>query len=296
MGAVILATASFATLDSLTKLASATLPLALVIWTRYLVMTGATGLTQWPQRGRGLWATHHLGLQLARGACLVACSAFGFLALQHMSVGEFTAVVMLTPLVITAAAALQLGEQVSVLRWGCVAAGFGGALLVIRPTGDDVNWALLYPLGLVAANAAYQVLTSRLARLGENAGTMQFFTGAVGLGAASVVLPFTGLGPAIGQQPWLWGLLAALGFMGWVGHRFLTVAYLHAPASRLTPYLYLQIGFGMLGGWWLFGQVPDALSVLGVALIALGGVAGTWLAAREQAAALAALQAEPSRF
>lgn len=283
---VTLAVACFAALDTLTKLLAGLVPLAIVIWSRYLFLLLVTGGTQIPRRGRAAWHTRHLGLQLTRGLCLLMCSVFAFLSLRHMPVAEFTAVVMLTPLVITAAAAATLGESVSLWRWACVLGGFVGALVVIRPDADDFNWALLFPLGLVATNAAYQVLTSRLARANEDAGTMQLFTGLVGMGLSSLALPFVwqGMPPA-----WVCAVLAGVGAMGLLGHGFLIRAYSHAPASRLTPYLYLQIGFAMIGGWLMFGQVPDRWACIGVGLIAACGVAGTWLAARERAAAVRAL-------
>jgi len=285
---VMLAVACFAALDSVTKLLAGLLPLVVVIWSRYLFLLVVTGATQLPRRGRAAWHTRHLSLQVLRGLCLLSCSAFAFLSLQHMPVGEFTAVVMLTPLVITGAAAAMLGERVSVWRWLCVLGGFAGALVVIRPDSDDFNWALLYPLGLVATNAAYQVMTSRLAR-DDDAGTIQLYTGAVGLVVTSLGLPFFWPAP---PALWVYGLLLLLGLFSLLGHQFLINAYGKAPASRLTPFLYLQIGFAMLLGWLMFGQVPDRWAWLGVALIAACGVAGTWLAGRERAAAHAATNAE----
>ena len=47
-----------------------------------------------------------------------------------------------------------------------------------------------------------------------------------------------------------------MGLMGTVGHFLLILAYQRAPASTLTPYLYVQIGFAMLGGWG--GFLPGA--------------------------------------
>ncbi len=47
-----------------------------------------------------------------------------------------------------------------------------------------------------------------------------------------------------------------------------------APASRITPYMYAQIGFATLAGWLAFGHTPDVWTVLGIALIAVCGVLG----------------------
>ena len=269
---VTLAVACFAALDSCTKWVGTLAPLALVVWCRYLVTTVIVAPAQWLRRGRQSWRTQHLGWQVVRGTSLLGCSVFAFLSLRHMSVGEFTAVVMLTPLVITAAAGRALGERVPLVRWLCVLGGFAGAMLVIRPTRGDFNWALLFPLGLVASNAAYQLLTGRLAKAGEDAGTMQLYTGLVGLLFSSVPLALTWTLPS---QPQAWGWLVAVGVLGMLGHQFLIHAYQKVPASALTPFLYLQIGFGMVMGWWMFNQVPDAWSLAGVGLIALCGVLGT---------------------
>jgi drug/metabolite transporter (DMT)-like permease len=118
---------------------------------------------------------------------------------------------------------------------------------------------------------------------------MQLYTGAVGLGLSTVLLPWywDSLTPA------LWAWLGLLGVLGLLGHQFLIGAYRHAPASSLTPFLYLQIAFAMLMGWLMFNQVPDLLAWLGVGLIAACGVAGTWLAAQESAAARSVMVDEP---
>ena len=71
-----------------------------------------------------------------------------------------------------------------------------------------------------------------------------------------------------------WALLCLMGFMGTVGHFILILAYQRAPASTLTPYLYAQIAFAMLGGWLVFSQMPDRYSLIGMALIAVCGAAG----------------------
>ena len=68
---------------------------------------------------------------------------------------------------------------------------------------------------------------------------------------------------------------------GTVGHYMMILAYARAPVSTLTPFLYAQIGFAMLGGWLAFSHVPDDLSLLGMGMIAVCGATGAWLAVRE---------------
>lgn len=267
----------FAVLDTTTKVISNSVPLLMALWFRYAFQAVATTLAVLPTRGLSVLRTAHPKFQLLRGLLLLFTSLFAFFSLRHMPVGEFTAIVMITPLVITLLASLTLGERVSWLRWTLVVGGFAGTIIIIRPDGDDFNWAMLLPLGLVICNAWFQILTSRLART-EDPFTMHFYTGWVGTLAASLALPFVWAS----LDSWtLWASLCLMGLMGTVGHFMMILAYGRAPVSTLTPFIYAQIGFAMLGGWIAFSHVPDRWSMLGMAMIAICGAVGAWLAVRQ---------------
>jgi drug/metabolite transporter (DMT)-like permease len=177
----------------------------------------------------------------------------------------------------TGVAATVLKEHVSALRWVLVAGGFIGTLIIIRPGADTFHWATLLPLGLVATNAWFQVLTSQLART-EDPVTMHLYTGWVGTLIATLALPFvwTQL-----DRPLYWMLLCFMGFMATVGHFILILAYQRAPAATLSPYLYSQIAFAMVAGFIVFSHLPDGPSLIGMLLIAVCGGIGGWLTLRE---------------
>jgi len=278
IGLAIAATACFATLDTTTKFISASVPLMMALWVRYASQAIATTLVALPARGWALLRTTKPKFQLVRGLLLMGSSMFAFFSLKHMPVGEFTAVVMIAPLVITVLAAILLREKVSVLRWLLVLTGFAGTLLIIRPSGTSIGgWAVLLPLGLVSTNAAFQIVTSRLART-EDPLTMHFYTGWVGTLLSSFMLPFVWEA----NLPWQsWAGMLLMGLMGCIGHFMLILGYSRTPAAILTPYLYAQIGFAMLGSWLIFSHLPDSWSLTGIALIALSGAAGAWLTLRE---------------
>lgn len=279
---VLAATACFATLDTTTKVVSASVPVLMALWFRYFFQAVATTAAVLPLRGRAVLRTAHPKFQCLRGVLLLTSSLFSFFSLKYMPVGEFTAVVMITPLVITLMAATALKEKVSPLRWALVAGGFTGTMMIIRPSGEEFDWTLLLPLGLVASNAGFQTLTSKLAQT-EDPMTMHFYTGWVGALLATLALPFvwTPLGSA-----WLWAGLVLMGAMGTVGHFLLILGYARTPAATLTPFLYAQIGFAMVGGWLVFSHVPDRWSLLGIGMIAVCGAAGAWLTVRERRVAV----------
>ena len=274
---LIAAVACFAVLDTATKEVSLGVPVLMALWCRYAFQAVATTLAVLPKRGWSLPPTAHPKYQCLRGLLLLSTSVFAFFSLRHLPVGEFTAIVMITPLVITLLASLTLGEPVSFLRWVLVTGGFAGTLVIIRPGGESFSWAMLLPLGLVATNAWFQILTSRLART-EDPVAMHFYTGWIGTLLASVALPFVWTP----LDSWmLWAVLGLMGLTATVGHFMMILAYARAPASTLTPFLYAQIGFAMLGGWLAFSHIPDDLSLLGIAMIAVCGAAGAYLAVRE---------------
>ena len=275
---MVLAVACFATLDTATKLSTASVPILMAVWFRYAFQAATTTAVLLPIHGTALLRTAHPRYQLLRGCLLLGSTSLAFLSLRYMPLAEFTSIVLIAPLVVTLLAATTLNEQVSPLRWVLVGGGFAGTLVILRPGGTVFSWAVLLPLGLVVTNAWFQVLTSKLART-EKPLTMHFYTGWVGTLVATVPLPFVWRElPDAGS----WGLLCVMGLMGTVGHFFLILAYQRAPASTLTPYLYAQIAFAMVGGWLVFAHVPDATSLSGIGLIAVCGAAGAWLTVRER--------------
>ncbi|NPC57025.1 DMT family transporter [Caenimonas sp. S4] len=287
IGLVVAAGACFAVLDTTTKFVSASVPLLMALWFRYAFQAIATTATVLPLRGMSALRTLHPKFQCLRGVLLLASSLLAFASLKYMPVGEFTAIVMIAPLAITVLAATVLKEKVSPMRWALVAGGFAGTLVIIRPGDEAFNWASLLPLGLVVTNAWFQVLTSKLART-EDPMTMHLYSGWIGTLLASLALPFvwTAL-PAW----WLWAGLCFMGLMGTVGHFLLILAYQRAPAATLTPYLYSQIAFAMLGGWLVFSHVPDGWALVGMAMIAVCGAAGAWLTVRESRVRLEPVEA-----
>jgi len=273
---VVTAMACFATLDTTAKLVSASVPLLMGIWFRYCFQALMTTLVVVPRFGVAVLKTQHPRFQILRGLLLLISSFFAFSSLLYLPVADFTAIGSLVPLIITLLAARMLGEQVSKRRWVLVLGGFAGAMLIIRPGGANFIWPMLLPLGAVVTYSWFQLLTSHMVKT-ENPLTMHLYTGWVGTLVPSLMLPFVWVNPTQTEL----GMLLLVGALGTVGHYLLILAYKRSPASNLTPYLYAQIVFAMLGGWLVFNQVPDSWALAGIALIAACGVAGALLTSYE---------------
>ena len=271
---VILAMACFTGVDGMVKYLGALVPLVVVMWFRYMFQMTITAAVLLPRRGRSLFQTRHPWLQVLRGVSLVVSTSLAFLSLRYMPVAEFTAILTLTPMVITLVSVRAMGERVSWLRWLLLAGGLVGALMVIQPDKHDFEWIMLLPLALVLVSTGFQLLTSYLMRH-DDPGTTHFLTGAVATLLASFALPFFWETP-VGVS--LWVMVCLLGVVSTLGHYLMILSYSLASPATLTPYLYFQIAFATLAGWLVFSQVPDSWSLLGIAMIAVCGVANSWLA------------------
>jgi len=264
----VLAMASLSFSDATSKWVMATVTPLMVLWFRYAVQALGTTLVLAPIRGRSMWRTHSWRWQLLRGLLMVSCSCLAFYCLQRMPVAEFTATVMLTPLVLTALARFIMKERVSWLRWLMVFGGLVGALMVIRPGGQvdsTVGWMALM---VVVTYAVFQAVTSHMTRT-EDPAVMQLYTGWIGWAVSSLLV----INAWVTPQGWdQWALLLLVGLAATVGQYLLIVAFSKAPASVVSPFLYTGVAFSTLIGWWMFDHIPDALAFMGMGLVVLCGI------------------------
>lgn len=286
IGLTLGAVALFATLDTVTKLVLSTVPMLMALWFRYFFQALFTTAVLAPRRGLSIWRTSSPGLQLLRGLLLVTSSLGAFVALQHIAVAEFTAIVSLVPLLITVLAALIFKDTVSRLRWLLVVGGFSGAMVIIRPGAETFTGVALLPLGVLVLNSCFQLLTSRMVR-SEDPLTMHLYTGWVGTLVSSVALPWVWTELSAVQ----WGLMVIMGLSAAIGHFLLILAFERTAVATMAPYMYAQIAFAVIGGWLVFSHTPDGWSLLGMCVIAACGAGGAWLTLRQtRAAGQAALE------
>ena len=260
----------FACMDVTTKYLAASYDVPLIVAVRYIVNCLLMVVLLAPTHGRHLVETQRTGLVVLRAGCLAVVSVLMGLALQRIPVAEATAINFLAPMLVVLAARPLLGERIGVVGWVAAIAGFGGVLLVARP-GTGLNLAGIgFALSAVGANVGYQLL-SRVLATSERTIALLFYTALVGAIVFGLALPWFWGGPAPGVRVVL--LFVSLGVYGGLGHFLFTAAYRHAPASMLAPMSYLQLLWAGLLGWLVFGHVPDALSLCGMAVIAGSGLA-----------------------
>ena len=212
------------------------------------------------------------GLMLLRGALLLVSTITNFVALRYLDLTTIAAITFSSPILVSALAVPLLGERVGPLRWGAIAVGFLGVLVVVRPWDAAFHWAMLLSLLSALALSLFSILTRQLAGVAAPR-TMQLYAGLVG---TALLAPFMFWVWEMPASPFEWALMIGFGGLAWTGHHFFSHAHGYAPASVLMPFSYAFLIYMAATGFVVFGTVPDATTILGAMVIAAAGLFIWW--------------------
>lgn len=256
--------ATFAVEDALVKDLTARLPLGQVMLLLGLGGAALFFLVAGDAGRRGVLRGFRSGTVMLRnlGECVSGATFIPALALVPIS--TVAAVFQATPLAITAAAALFLGEKVGWRRWSAVTAGFLGVLMIIRPGLEGFQPAAALVLVTVISIAFRDIITRSVpADLPSAAVACHGFlsVAAVGLGFLAV----TG-GAVVPSAPDISKMAGAIG-AGAAGYYAIVAAMRIGDTSALMPYRYSRLVFSLMIGMAFFAERPDAMTLAGAALI-----------------------------
>lgn len=269
IGLMCLTVMLFASLDASAKrLAQAGVDPLLTTFMRYAVSVALVSLVINPVTMPGVAHTRRLPLQVFRSLLLFGSTAFNFVALRHLQLAETLSIQFAAPLAVALLAGPLLGEWSSRGRLAAIACGFLGVLVIVRPGAGAMQPALLFALGNMLCYALYIITTKKLAATDSTATTM-FYSGLAGLALMSPLLPWIWTAPG---SALVWCLLFAVGLFGTLGRWLLVLAHARAPASLLAPFIYTQLLWSVLLGYWLFGDVPSGWTLLGAGIIVASGL------------------------
>lgn len=264
-----IAMALFAAQDTATKLASSELSAEQI-----LLMVGFGGAVVFALWGaaRGMPVVTRAALHpalLARNALEMLGSFCSVTALTLVPLSVASAILQAAPILVTAGAALFLGEAVGWRRWAAVGVGFGGVLVILRPGGQEFDPNTLWAVVGVVALAARDLATRRLPP-----GLPTTTVAAWGFGAVGVMgLGVMGVrGEAVWPSSAVLGLLAGAIAFGLVAYWCVIEATRHGDVSAVAPFRYTRLVFALLLGIAVFDERPDALMLLGAAIVVASGV------------------------
>ncbi len=263
-----------------------------LLWFRYVGQALLVSLICLAKKNSLRWQVKSVSLQLLRGVLMLGSSITFFYALKFLPLAEATAVNFTAPVFTLVLAPIFLKETRAPYRWHLVVCCLVGAFMVIRPGAGFSVQGTAFGLLTALAFSLYQLATRKAA--GDEALISNLFTGWVGSILVTMFLLIT-QGSALFdnlidvERPTLhWIVLGSLGFIATLGHSLQVGAFRRAAANALTPFMYLQVVSALVVGWVVFGQWPDAISMLGMMIICCTGLVGLYLAsetAKKQAIA-----------
>jgi S-adenosylmethionine uptake transporter len=206
-------------------------------------------------------------LVLVRNVAAVTSSLLAVYSFTVLPLAEAYSLFFLMPAFVTILSIPVLGEKVGWRRWLAVIIGFAGVLLVVRPGFRELHFAHLTAV-LSAATSAISLLALRMMGSGEkriSLLTTLYLTALVIDGA--LMLPHMRL-PTWHEL----GLAALGGAFGGGGNTLTLLATRLAPANRVAPTQYSQIIWAVVFGALFFGDFPDAIAFVGMALVIASGL------------------------
>lgn len=253
-------------MDGITKTLATDYAVPQILSVRFLIFCLFALAIARPKSLRTAFRSRHPILQIARSLIIVVEVGVFIVAFRYLPLADAHAISGIAPLLVTALAVPFLGEKVGIRRWTAIFVGFLGLLIIVRPGIGVFNPAALIPLAGAGLWAVYQILVRKVSD--DSAATSLLYMAVTGAVVMTALAPFFWRPPD--TTGWL--LLFSLGVVGSLGHYILIKAFQAAPASTLQPFHYVVLIWATIVGYLVFGDLPDAWTILGAAVIAGSGL------------------------
>ncbi len=265
---MVITTACFVAGDTCIKLIGTTLPLAQVICLIgvvsslfLLVVCGQQGILK------------DLPLIFTRTVLLRSLfdtmGSFMFVsALMHMPLANLSSVMQSVPLVVVAVGVIFLGEKAGLSRIAAVIAGFVGVLLIVKPSPQTISIYEFLAVGAVIVVAFRDLVTKRIPA------HVPLLVIAL---ANAAFISVSGFGVGLVQgfksvEAWQWVLLLGAGLFVTISYFFIVATVRLGDLSATAPFRYSEVVFAIIAGILVFGEYPDAISYMGMALVIAAGL------------------------
>ncbi|CAN5916986.1 DMT family transporter [soil metagenome] len=262
-----LAMLCFAGMDAISKFLVADYAVGQMMWIRYALLCVFAWFIVRRRGIRLALRTRRPGLQILRSLIAVIEGGMFVLAFRYLPLADTHAIAATSPLIVIALGVVFLGERAGLARWLAVLVGFVGVLLIIRPGLRALDWPVLLPLGGAVLWAGYQVLT-RLASRHDHPDTSLIWSALVAFVATSFVGPIDWKLPTAQ----VWSLMMVIAAIGAVAHYALIKALDYAEAGAVQPYSYTLLVWATVFGVLVFGDVPDAWTLIGAGIVVASGL------------------------
>ncbi len=255
--------------DTMIKLVSAHLELFQAVFLRGIMATIFLGLLAWHKNAL-IYRPETRELKLIAWRTFAEISAtFCFLtALFNMPLANATAILQSLPLSVTLAASIFLGHKVGWRRYSAILIGFAGVMIIVRPGTEGFNAYSLWALAAVAFVTLRDLLSHKL-----TSSTPSIF---VALLTSASVMILAGLASTTQEwrevSPQLALYLAASAGFILIGYVASIAAMRHGDISFVSPFRYTVLIWALLLGLFVFGDIPDVITIMGSLIVVGTGI------------------------
>ena len=210
-----------------------------------------------------------------RNAFLYSGNVAWFFGVTMVSLADLAALQFTMPLFTIVMARLALREKIGVHRWAATAAGFAGALIIIRPGVVAFDLGAIVVLAAAFLYSCAYIVTKQLSST-ESGNVVVFYMSVFILAFSFVPAMVVWQTPDWADAP----ALIALGIVGYSTHFCVTHAMAAADASYVAPYDFLRLPISAILGYTLFQEVADPWVWAGAAVIFWAAYYNTWMEIR----------------
>ena len=274
IAAMCLAMAFFLTNDTLVKMASVHIGIFQSLFLRGAMASVVLSLVAWRLGAFRLQPGWRHPTVLWRAGIDALASMVYMAGLVQLPLANATAINLAAPFFITVLAVGVLHERVDALRWGLIITGFVGVLLVVQPQVDGFNGhAWLCVLGTLL-HAVRDLITRRIPAGIPSALITQ--TNAVAAMALGGVLCLGQPWQPVNSPAWLY--LAGAAMCLCMAYSLMVRATRRSELSVVAPFRYTGLLYALIGGYWVWGEIPNTWAWCGITLL----VASGWVMLRRE--------------
>ena len=214
------------------------------------------------ERLHDFYKTKRPGLHSLRCiAGLIAIIAI-FIALRKLPLATVVSISFAAPIFTTIFSIFLLSEKVGVYRWLAVLVGFIGILIITEPGISNLNVYYIFPI-IFCLGLSYVAITLRQLSSTEPVWLISlFFSIAITL-LSFLTLPFGWVMPSFNH----FLILSFVGIFGGVSNLWLSQSYKYSEVSLVTPLKYLTLVFAIIFGYFIWGEIPTAKTLIGAFLV-----------------------------
>ncbi|MDG1430285.1 MAG: DMT family transporter [Paracoccaceae bacterium] len=203
-----------------------------------------------------------LGLLSVRGIVHTGGVILWFYAMARIPIADVTAMNYVSPVYVTIAAAIFLGEKLAARRIIAVMLGLVGAVIILRPGFRELNPGHIAMIFVPMSFGASYILAKRASNELSPTVIVAMLTVVVSIGLAPLAWPVW-----ITPTPYEIAILAGVAVLATLAHYSMSLAFQAAPVSVTQPVTFLQLVWAVLLGSLVFGEAVDPFVLLGGAII-----------------------------